>query len=169
MHFTADADALTAFIPRDQLLTELGGDLDYDHDKAYQEPDLDADFPLPDDATGRAAKAEHAAKRAAYQDLTLQWVEAKTKAKGTETENAAAAALMDRRHELAIEMVDCYWKMDRYVRARSWYDKMGMIANGCSLGPVDIRGQGTDVLPSIGEKGDLEQSMLEYAPAPVKA
>ena len=70
--------------------------------------------------------------------------------------------LMDKRHELAIKLVDAYWKMDPYVRARSFYDKLGLVSPGCSPGPVDLRGQNDPVLDLDGKEG-IEVAMAEYA------
>ena len=152
IHFTKGVDELVNFVPREQLLTELGGDHDWNY--TYQEPDPNTDFPLPDDASSRSAIEAWANKCSEYQELTLQWVNAK----GTDD----AGVLMDKRHELAIKLVDAYWKMDPYVRARSFYDKLGLVAPGCSPGPADLRGQN----PSVGGgKNGIKVSMAEYATA----
>ena len=57
-----------------------------------------------------------------YEKATVEWI------KGVD-----ALALKTKRNELAIQLRDDYWRLDPYIRARSYYDRCGLINPGGKL------------------------------------
>jgi hypothetical protein len=55
-----------------------------------------------------------------YETATLEWIH------GTED----TAAVMTKRSEIARRLKEDYWNLDPYLRARSFYDRVGMINPG---------------------------------------
>lgn len=58
-----------------------------------------------------------------YEKVVLDWIH----------ESGDAAAIKTRRHELANTLRTDYWRLDPYIRARSYYDRSGMINPGGML------------------------------------
>ena len=60
---------------------------------------------------------------------------------------AGSDKIKEERHTLARRLNDNYWKLDKYVRARTYYDRTGMIgADGkINFYPPSADKQGTDI------------------------
>jgi hypothetical protein len=66
---------------------------------------------------------------------TLAWVAATT-ASEDKTEAKAVKEQADKRLELAQQLRANYWKLDPYIRARTYYHRAGVVGPG---GEVDFR------------------------------
>jgi hypothetical protein len=117
VHFTSNVDDLEKFIPRSQIIKELEGDEDWEY--KYVEPVPGENDTMKEEEPRKALEAERDVEVREYQRKTFEWI-----AKGT---GAEADRLKDERHTLARQLNDNYWKLDKYVRARTYYDRTGMI------------------------------------------
>ncbi len=124
VHFAKNLEELSKFVPKSQIPTELGGDENWE----YKYPE-----PVPgenDRMLEEKPKAELLEQRAEvvkrYESTILDWVHS------AESEKS----LDERRKErdtLAEELRQNYWKLDPYVRARTLYDRMGVLQDGGKL------------------------------------
>jgi hypothetical protein len=117
VHFTSHVEDLEKFIPRSQIIKELEGDEDWEY--KYVEPVPGENDTMKEEAPRKALQAERDADVREYQNKTFQWI-----AKGTGED---ADKLKEERHTLARNLNSNYWKLDAYVRARTYYDRTGMI------------------------------------------
>ena len=71
---------------------------------------------------------------------TLAWVAAAAAAaSGDETEDKTVREQADKRLELAQQLRANYWKLDPYIRARTYFHRAGVVGPG---GEVDFRAAG---------------------------
>jgi hypothetical protein len=110
---------MSEFVPRSHILKELGGDEDWSY--SYVEPVPGENDIMKDVATKEKLQAERETLVEAWEKATLEWIEGKdVKAKRT---------------ELAGKLREDYWRLDPYVRARTLFDRIGVIKKG---GVVDF-------------------------------
>lgn len=105
---------------KSQVPKELGGDENWEYH--YLEP-LDNENSTMQDITTRdklLVERESIVKQ--YEELTLQWIE--------KSKDPDVSTIKEKRHKLAGDLKDDYWKLDPYVRARSLYDRYGVIQKG---------------------------------------
>ncbi|KAJ9603925.1 phosphatidylinositol transfer protein csr1 [Cladophialophora chaetospira] len=117
VHFTSNMEDLEKFIPRSQIITELEGDEKWEY--KYIEPTPGENDAMKEEAPRKALEAERDTDVREYQKKTFDWI-----SKGT---GADADKVKEERHNLARQLNDNYWKLDKYVRARTLYDRTGMI------------------------------------------
>ncbi|ETI24799.1 hypothetical protein G647_04169 [Cladophialophora carrionii CBS 160.54] len=117
VHFTSNVEELEKFIPRSQIIKELEGDENWEY--KYIEPVPGENDTMKEEEPRKALEAERDAEVREYQRKTFEWI-----ARGT---GAEAEKLKDERHTLARKLNDNYWKLDKYIRARTYYDRTGMI------------------------------------------
>ena len=109
------------YVPKSQIIKELGGDEDWTYQ--YVEPlpgenDTLKDLETRDRLlTGREAIVDD------YEKSTMDWIN------GT----GDVSALMRKRNELAKTLKADYWRLDPYIRARTYYDRVGLINPGGRL------------------------------------
>lgn len=106
------------FVPRSHIIKELGGDEDWTY--KYVEPVPGENDMMKDTATRDKLLAERANFYKDYEKSTLDWIHG--------TGNVSAVKL--RRNELANTLKEDYWGLDPYIRAKSFYDRTGMINAG---------------------------------------
>ncbi len=111
------------FVPKVHILKDLGGDEDWTYH--YVEPAANENYKMKDAGTRERLLAERGNIVKEYEKATLEWIDQNT--------GAEAAGIKERRHKLAADLRDDYWKLDPYVRARSLYDRIGMIQPGGKL------------------------------------
>jgi len=117
VHFTNGVDDLQAFIPKSQIIKELGGEENFDYQ--YVEPlpsendSLKAEGPRQELAEIRKKEVSE------YEQKTFDWIH------GQDTRG--------QRDELAQKLRENYWKLDPLIRARSLYDRTGMIGKDGKL------------------------------------
>lgn len=120
VHFTKTVDDLSEFISRDHILTELGGDDPWTY--RYEEPIEGENERMNDASTRQRLQTERAALVREFEEVTREWIH------GDRGEGAGEGK--NRREELAKKLREGYWELDPYVRARSVYDRIGLIGEG---------------------------------------
>ena len=121
VHFTKNADELESYVPRTQIPTELGGAEDWTYE--YIEPDPAENAAHADTATRDALLAARAELVTNYEAAVLAWI------------RAAGAAARPReawsqdRDAIADELRRNYWALDPFIRARTLYDRLGVLAS----------------------------------------
>ncbi len=120
VHFTSNVEDLEAFIPRKQIIKELGGEEDWEY--KFVEPIEGEDEMMNDLETKQKLQHERDGDVTDYQNKTFDWIN-----------NGAGETghkIKDQRDETARKLHDNYWRLDPYVRARTLYDRVGMIEKG---------------------------------------
>ena len=118
IHFTKNVEELAAFVERSHIIKELGGDDPWTYQ--YVEPISGENELLSDSVTRQRLLAERALVVKDYETATQQWIH----------ESNSTDALQQRRSELAKRLRTGYWKLDPYLRARTLYDRTGVIREG---------------------------------------
>lgn len=116
--FVKNIDELQKFVPKDQIPTELGGAEDWVY--KYPEPVPGENDAMKDEATRNAIEADRVQIVNRYESTVLEWVRAGTQAETIEQRRKE-------RNTVAEDLRQNYWKLDPYIRARTLYDRMGMI------------------------------------------
>jgi hypothetical protein len=137
VHFASNVNDLQQWIPRSQILKELGGDEDYSY--KYPEPIEGENKRMEDTVTMDAIKSERSELVKSYESETLSWVNDEDAGEG--------------RTRLAQRIAENYWKLDPYVRARSLYDRSGVIGEG---GKLNFYPSASDAKIAIGADGELD-------------
>lgn len=122
--FVKNVDDLAKFVPRDQIPTDLGGDEDWVY--KFPEPVAGENDKMKDGAARERIEAERKLVVDRYESAILQWVKAGTQADTIEQRRAE-------RDAIAEDLRKNYWVLDPYVRARTLYDRMGVINPGGQL------------------------------------
>ena len=118
IHFTKNTQELEEFIERKHITKELGGDDPWDYH--YIEATADEKKLLPDDATKQKLLDERSAVVKDYETTTQQWIKV----------SESRETLQQKRTKLAERLKSGYWELDPYLRAKSFYDRTGMINEG---------------------------------------
>ncbi|KAF3047556.1 hypothetical protein E8E12_010346 [Didymella heteroderae] len=116
--FVKNVDELQKFVPKDQIPAELGGDEDWVY--KYPEPVPGENDTMKDEATRNAIEADRTQIVNRYESTILEWIRAGTQAETIEQRRKE-------RDTVAEALRQNYWKLDPYVRARTLYDRMGVI------------------------------------------
>jgi len=125
VHFTNGVEELNEFIEKDHIPEELGGDEKWSWRYIEPNPGENQIMKEVERKNGLESKRSEIVK--AYEQATIQWIEGSTPVANPE--------LMQKRNLLAQSLKDDYWVLDPYVRARSVYDRIGMIQPG---GKIDF-------------------------------
>lgn len=123
VHFAKNVDELQKFVPKNQIPKELGGDDPYEY--KYPEP-VEGENAKMDDASKATLETERQELVSKYEKTIFEWI----------AESETTKSLEERRKErdtAAEGLRDNYWKLDPYVRARSLYDRIGLIGEGGKL------------------------------------
>ncbi len=124
VHFTNNAKEMEAFIPLKHIPKDLEGDEDWTYQ--YVEPSPGENAAMQDTATRDRLLAARAELYKEYEAATLEWIRAGDDAEKT-------AAVKARRNEIAERLRVDYWNVDPYLRARSYYDRIGVLLPGGKL------------------------------------
>ncbi|MCJ1288457.1 hypothetical protein MMC26_007815 [Xylographa opegraphella] len=119
VHFTKTIDELSHFISLNHIPTELGGDDPWTF--SYTEPQPDENERMKDDTTRHRLLDERATVVKDFENATQKWIRS---APQTDT------GVEQKRNSLAEELRKGYWRLDPYLRARTWYDRTGIIKPG---------------------------------------
>ncbi|KAL2187797.1 CRAL/TRIO domain-containing protein [Thermothelomyces heterothallicus CBS 203.75] len=126
INFTSGGADLARFIAPEELQTCFGGKDGWEY--KYIEP-----VPGENDRVESEKKADVEAERDGlvrrFERLSVEW--ATLDARSAEAKQTSA----DRR-KVAKQLSDAYWRLDPYVRARTYYDRAGVLS---SSGAVDYR------------------------------
>ena len=117
VHFASNVEDLSAWIPRAQISKELGGAEDYTY--AYVEPRAEENAQMRDTPEREKIQAERTQLVQSYESEVLSWIHGEGGGEG--------------RGRLAQRLAENYWRLDPYVRARSLYDRTGVIREGGQL------------------------------------
>ncbi len=107
-----------AYVPRTQIISELGGAEDWTYQ--YIEPVPGENDSMKDTATRDKLLLAREEIVKEYEKATLEWIHA----------TGEVEAVKKRRNEIAGKLKTDYWGLDPYIRARSYYDRVGMINPG---------------------------------------
>ncbi len=118
VHFTKNVEELETFIERSHIIKELGGDDPWEY--KYLEPQSGENELMSDDGTKQRLLDERAGIVKDFESATQQWVQ----------DPQAHDSSKQRRNELAERLRSGYWQLDPYIRARSLYDRTGLIKKG---------------------------------------
>jgi hypothetical protein len=110
---------MSQFIDIKRMTPELEGEEKWEY--KYIEPQPGENDLMKDTATRDKIQAERNQIVDAYEKATIEWL----KSTGEEAEAAKA-----KRTKLAADLKTNYWKLDPYIRARSLYDRIGVIKPG---------------------------------------
>ena len=140
VHFTKSVDDLDVFVPRARIPRHLGGEEEWTYrfvEAGKEEVEEDARRRRrggddEDDSTARRRQLEEERKAhvEAFQESTFAWLLAANKRGDANDDDDNAAQLADlatQRDRLASALNADYWALDPYIRARSLYDRIGMI------------------------------------------
>jgi len=104
---------------------------------------------MKDTATRDKLLAERANLVKEHEKITLEWIAEK----GGEGDGEG---LKKKRHELAAQLREGYWELDPYIRARSWYDRTGMIKPGGKMDFYPEKKEKVDVAAVNGNGAAVE-------------
>jgi hypothetical protein len=111
VHFASHVEELQEWIPRSQIMKELGGEENYTYE--YVEPKDGENDAMNDTASKDKILSERSELVKSYESETLSWVHGEDAGEG--------------RNRLAERLAENYWRLDPHIRARSLYDRMGVI------------------------------------------
>lgn len=117
VHFTNGRSGLEEFIAPSQIPKELDGDENWEY--KYIEPVENENAAMNDTATRDKILGERHALVKEFEEATKAWLREGVSASGEQARET--------RDSIAIQMKDNYWKLDPYIRARSLYDRQGVI------------------------------------------
>lgn len=120
VHFTNSVEEMEDFVPRSQILKDLGGDENWSYH--YVEPAANENEMMKDTETRDKLLAERENIVKEYEKIILNWIEDSSPSEASETRAS--------RNRIASALKESYWKLDPYIRARSLYDRIGMIQPG---------------------------------------
>jgi len=124
VHFTNNVKELSEYVPLSRVPTELDGEEAWTYQ--YVEPTPGENAKLKDTATRDKLQAEREALYEQFEAKTLEWIR--------ETDAEKRKTMKSERDQTAKKLDQSYWQLDPYVRARSLYDRVGIIK---SNGEVD--------------------------------
>ena len=119
VHFTNNNQEMEEFVPASQIIKELHGSEDWAYQ--YLEPVPGENDTMKDTETRDRLLVERQTLVDEYEKLTLEWIHGSVK---------DLEAVKTSRHELANKLRDDYWRLNPYIRARSFYDRTGMLNPG---------------------------------------
>ena len=111
IHFTRSIADLEKFIPKSQIIKELEGPHEFEW--KYIEPPADENEIMKDTAARDKILEERQGMESRFEEATRKWI--------------AGEDVADERNKIVAELHENYWKLDPYIRARTVYDRMGMI------------------------------------------
>jgi hypothetical protein len=124
VHFAKNIEELEKYVPRKQIPKELGGDENWTYE--YPEPVAGENERMKDSATRETLEGERAGMVKEYEKTVLEWIQEGDQGPSLEEKRKA-------RDTVAEELRQNYWKLDPYVRARTLYDRMGLLGDGGKL------------------------------------
>ena len=124
IHFTKHLEDLEHYIPKSHILKELGGEENWSYQ--YIEPSAEENNRMSDNETRQSLLHIRAEFVRRFEQATLQWL-------SSSSDDASTEGIKMERNKLAEELKNNYWKVDPYLRARTFYDRIGMIKEGGML------------------------------------
>ena len=118
IHFTKNIDDLEHFVDRGHIPKELGGGEDWAYH--YVEPRPGENAQMADEAARSELLEERQKTVESFEMSTQKWLS--TAAAGQDV-----TAEQKERHSLANQLREGYWQLDPFLRARTLYERTGMI------------------------------------------
>ncbi|KAG8529242.1 uncharacterized protein KY384_005877 [Bacidia gigantensis] len=115
VHFTKNIEELSQFVALEHLLKEMGGKEDWDY--KYVPPREGENEKMKDEGTRERLLEERRGVVIEYETTTQQWLSGHKKVEG-------------RRRDLTEKLGAGYWDLDPFLRARTFYDRTGIISPG---------------------------------------
>ncbi|KAK1248116.1 hypothetical protein MKX08_006336 [Trichoderma sp. CBMAI-0020] len=137
VHFTNNKKDLQEFIEPAHVLKELGGDEDWEY--KYVEPVAGENDAMKDTETRGKLVGVREKLMKDFEEATMQWID-----------GGDSKEITDKRGQLATQLRENYWQLDPYVRARSLYDRQGILQGAALARWYDP--------PASDGKGNLETS-----------
>ncbi|KAK6532694.1 hypothetical protein TWF281_006872 [Arthrobotrys megalospora] len=124
IQFTNNVNDLSKFINQAQIPKFLGGKENWVYD--YKEPDTNENLAITDasmDDLDEKQSVENIRKDiiAQYEKSTERWLKEESK--------SGIAEVKDERHKLMARLKQNYWALDKFVRARTYYDRIGVLGS----------------------------------------
>jgi hypothetical protein len=110
---------MEAYVPKEQIISELGGHENWAY--KYVEPVPGENDLMKDTETRDKLLSAREGIVKEYESAILEWIH------GT---GDVESVMKKRRNEIAGRLKVDYWNLDPYLRARSYYDRVGMINPG---------------------------------------
>ncbi|OAA59649.1 cral trio domain containing protein [Niveomyces insectorum RCEF 264] len=150
VHFTNNVKDMEQFIDRDKIIKELDGDENWEY--RYVEPEPGENNAMRDTATRDKLLAEREQLYRAFEAATARWVHTQ--------DGEKAQAIKTQRDEIAQQLNSGYWTLDPYVRARSLYDRVGMLQPGGTVNfyPVIEKDEATQTNGNAAAQAVLQTS-----------
>ncbi|KAK3305716.1 CRAL-TRIO domain-containing protein [Chaetomium strumarium] len=123
VHFTNNAKEMEEFIPMKHIPKDLEGEEDWTYQ--YVEPVEGENDKLNDTETRDRLLAARQELYKEYEETTLEWIQ--------NPEGDKASEIKARRNAIANKLREDYWNVDPYLRARSYYDRIGVLQPGGKL------------------------------------
>lgn len=111
IHFADSVKDLEEWIPRSQIMKELGGEESYTYE--FPEPVEGENAIMGETAARDKIQAERTELVKSYEAETLSWAHSEDAGEG--------------RGRLAERLAENYWRLDPYIRAKSLYDRSGVL------------------------------------------
>ncbi|KAI0106330.1 phosphatidylinositol transfer protein CSR1 [Hypoxylon sp. NC0597] len=117
VHFTNTLKDLEEFIATERIPTDLEGTSGYTYE--YKEPVPGENAKMKDIETKEKLLLEREALYEEYEGKTIEWM--------NESDATKRATLHSERDAVAKKLREQYWRLDPYIRSRSYYDRIGVI------------------------------------------
>jgi hypothetical protein len=125
VHFVKTPEELESYVPKSQIPTELGGDEKWEY--SYVEPQEGENDLMKDTAARKALQSTRAEIVKKYEAALLGWIH------DAPEEAEALKQRREQRDAVAEELRTNYWKLDPYVRARTLYERLGVLQEAGKL------------------------------------
>jgi hypothetical protein len=123
VHFTNNVKEMSEYISPKQIPKELEGEENWEY--SYVEPVPGENDKMNDTETRDRLLAARKLLVKQYEEATVEWIRNPAGEK--------AADIKAKRNALADQLRDDYWNLDPYLRARSYYDRTGVLLPGGKL------------------------------------
>ena len=119
VHFTNNIPELEEFVDKSSIVSEMGGDNPYEYE--FIPPKEGENKLFEDTATRDQIEASRTEMISKFEELTGEWMT---------SSSSESAGFLSQRNDLAAQMKENYWQLDPYIRARNFYDRIGVIQPG---------------------------------------
>ncbi|KAI9723576.1 MAG: hypothetical protein M1812_000876 [Candelaria pacifica] len=126
VHFTKNVEELDHYVPRSHIPKELGGEEDWAYQ--YVEPTASENERMADRDRKDSLLQEREALFREFETATLAWI-------GESVASDEFRGLQNRRDNIAGNLRANYWRVDPYIRARTLYDRLGIISDDGQIEP----------------------------------
>lgn len=152
IHFTNNIDDLSKFVEKSKIIKELGGPVDFEF--KYTEPSEDENKRMADTETREKIQATRMGLVNQFEQKTMEWIDAYDKSSSAPEEDKSR--IVKERNLLAAELRDNYWELDPYVRARSLYDRTGLLKDFVGDPEEDDDNEGFTTAPATPLKASMD-------------